>query len=213
MPAGVTALSMEIEIFRNFVTLFMRTLLGLFLFIFCLLGCTRSKEEEAHLKLFDETTPTKEAFQVRFVFSEDAVVQAELEAPHAIEATENGQDIRIFDKGLHMTFYTKEGQKESELTSKHGTFKNQFNDALLYGDVVMLNSKGDRLTADTLYWNKIKNRIKAKPTIKNNRVTRPVMIHTATEIIYGDSLDSNTDFTEYKIFGITGSVNVKDEEL
>ena len=76
MPAGVTALSMEIEIFRNFVTLFMRTLLGLFLFIFCLLGCTRSKEEEAHLKLFDETTPTKEAFQVRFVFSEDLARQA-----------------------------------------------------------------------------------------------------------------------------------------
>ena len=178
-----------------------------------LLGCTRTEEEEATLKQFDEGTPTKEAFQVRFVFSEDAVVQAELEAPHAIESTENGQDIRIFDKGLHMIFYTKEGLKESELTSTHGTFKNQFNDAILHGDVLMLNSKGDRLTADTLFWNKIKNRIKAKPTIKNNRVTRPVMIHTATEIIYGDSLDSNTDFTEYKIFGITGSVNVKDEEL
>lgn len=191
----------------------MRYFVSISILIFSLLGCTRTKEEEATLKQFDQTTPTKEAFQVRFVFSEDAIVQAELDAPHAIEATENGQDVRIFDKGLHMIFYTADGVKESELTSKHGTFKNQFNDALLYGDVVMLNSKGDRLTADTLFWNKIKNRIKAKPTIKNNRVKRPVMIHTATEIIYGDSLDSNTDFTEYKIFGITGSVNVKDEEL
>lgn len=191
----------------------MRHFLSVSLLILGLLGCTRTEEEEATLKQFDEGTPTKEAFQVRFVFSENAVVQAELDAPHAIEAKENGQDVRIFDKGLHMIFYTPDGQKESELTSVHGTFKNQFNDAIIHGDVVMLNSKGDRLTADTLFWNKTKNRIKAKPTIVNNRVKRPVMIHTATEIIYGDSLDSNTDFTEYKIFGITGSVNVKDEEL
>lgn len=191
----------------------MRHFLLVSLLILGLLGCTRTEEEEATLKQFDEGTPTKEAFQVRFVFSENAVVQAELDAPHAIEAKENGQDVRIFDKGLHMIFYTPDGQKESELTSVHGTFKNQFNDAIIHGDVVMLNSKGDRLTADTLFWNKTKNRIKAKPTIVNNRVKRPVMIHTATEIIYGDSLDSNTNFTEYKIFGITGSVNVKDEEL
>jgi hypothetical protein len=40
-----------------------------------------------------------------------------------------------------------------------------------------------------------------------------VKIITPTEIIYGDSLDANTDFTEYKIFNINGAVNIKEGDL
>lgn len=180
-----------------------------------LLGCTRTEAEEATLKNFGDGAPIKEAFQVKFVFSENAIIQAQLEAPHAIEAKENGQDIRIFDRGLHMTFYTPAGEKQSELTSIHGKFKNQFNDATVWGDVLMINGKGDRLTADTLFWNKTKNRIRAKPMInpRKGTVERPVMIKTATENIYGDSLDANTEFTEYKIWNIRGSLDVKEDGM
>lgn len=157
------------------------------------------------MKQFDEGTPIKEAFQVRFTFSENAIVQAELEAPHAIETKENDQDVRVFDQGLHLTFYTPEGVKETDLVSKQGKFRNQFNEAEVWGDVVMINSRGDQLKTQHLWWNKLKDRIHTD----RNRVD----IITATEIIRGDSLDANTDFTEYKIYNINGAVNVKDEDL
>lgn len=242
----------------------MRFIFFLSLVTVALFGCTRTEEEEATLKQFQDETPLKEAFQVRFVFSENAIVQAELDAPHAIESKENNQEVRIFDRGLHLIFYTPEGLKQSDLTARNGKFKNQFNDAEVWGDVVMVNSKGDRLMADTLFWNKTKNRLKAKPAlqvverdtvivetvpmhpvpvhgmmnlvrsmfihpmlvnttlvntvlrdtvIKEMVQSRPVVIKTATEDIYGDSLDANTDFTEYKIFNIKGGVNVKEGEL
>jgi LPS export ABC transporter protein LptC len=167
-------------------------------------SCTRSEEEDATLKQF-EGTPIKEAFQVRFTFSENAIVQAELDAPHAIETKENDQDVRVFDRGLHLVFYTPEGVKETDLVAKNGKFRNQFNEAEVWGDVVMINSRGDRLLTQHLWWNKLKNRIHTD----RNRVD----IITATEIIRGDSLDANTDFTEYKIFKVNGAVNVKEDEL
>ena len=156
------------------------------------------------MKQFDEGTPVKEAFQVRFVFSENAVVQAELDAPHAIEAKENGQEVRIFDRGLHLIFYTPEGVKQSELRAKQGRFKNQFNDAEVWEEVVMLNEKGDRLETERLFWNKTLNRIHTNERVK---------IATEKELIYGDSLDANTNFTEYKIYSIHGSLNVKEGEM
>lgn len=169
------------------------------------LGCTRSEEEDATLKQFEEGKALKEAFQVKFRFSENAIMQAELDAPHAIETKENDQDVRVFDKGLHLVFYTPEGVKETDLVAENGKFRNNFNEAEVWGKVTMINSQGDQLKTEHLWWNKTKNRIHTD----RNRVD----IITKTEIIRGDSLDANTDFTEYKIFNINGAVNVKEGEL
>lgn len=169
------------------------------------MACTRTEEEDATLDQFGKGTPIKEAFQVRFTFSENAVMQAELTAPHAIESKENGQDIRYFDKGIHLVFYTPTGEKETDMKADTAKFMNQFNDAELWGNVIMINSKGDRLETEHLFWNKVKNRIHTDSSL--------VKIFTATETIYGDSLDANTDFTEYQIFNISGAVNVKEGEL
>jgi LPS export ABC transporter protein LptC len=165
------------------------------------LGCTRTEEEDATLKQFEEGVPVKEAFQVQFTFSENAIMQAQLDAPHAIETKENDQDVRLFDRGLHLIFYTKEGVQETELRSMNGKFRNQFNEAEVWGKVVMINSKGDHLETEHLWWNKTTGRIHTDRNL--------VKIITATEMIYGDSLDANTDFTEYKIFNMNGAVNVK----
>jgi hypothetical protein len=253
----------------------MRYILYFLLLSSLFLGCVRTEGENATLQQFGAGTPVKEAFQVRFVFSENAIVQAELDAPHAIEAKENGQEVRIFDKGLHLVFYTPEGEKQSDLTAKQGKFKNQFNNAEVWGDVLMINSLGDRLKCDTLLWDKNKNRIKARPQLieldpqnttkkagdafsdrlaslylpfpfsklrhfyflngnygkESNpasmeklfqpenagprmwQVHEPVKIITSKEVIYGDSLDANTDFTEYKIFNINGAISVKEDEI
>ncbi len=169
------------------------------------MACTRTEEEDATLKQYEKGKPIKEAFQVRFTFSENAVIQAELTAPHAIESKENNQDIRYFDRGIHLVFFTPTGEKETDMKADTAKFMNQFNDAELWGQVVMINSRGERLETEHLWWNKLTNRIHTDSS--------QVSIFTANETIYGDSLDANTDFTEYQIFNISGAVNVKDGEL
>lgn len=194
------------KIFRNFAdassmkTRFIILIIGLFAFS----ACTRTEKENAHLKHLEDGAPVKEAFQVKFLFSENAIMQAQLEAPHAIESKEDGLDVRIFDRGMHLIFYTPEGEPKSDLTSENGKFKNQFNDAEVWGNVVMINEKGDKLETERLFWNKKTNRIHTKDFVK---------IRTETEIIYGDSMDANTDFTEYRIYNIVGSVSLKNGEF
>lgn len=182
----------------------LQKLLTLTLTLTLLIGCGRSEEEEAYLRHLEEGAPIKEAFDVRFIFSEKAVIQATLEAPHAIEAKEGEEDVRIFDKGMKLEFFTKEGEPKSSLTSDNGKFKNQFNEAEVWGNVVMFNINGDKLETERLFWNKKTEKIHTNEFVK---------IRTATEVIYGDSMDANTDFTEYKIYNIRGSIQLKDEEL
>ncbi|MEM7040407.1 MAG: hypothetical protein AAF570_25800, partial [Bacteroidota bacterium] len=100
-----------------------------FLLFAFVVGCSRSEKESAYLKRLEDEGPIKEAFDVQFIFSEMAVIQAELIAPHAIEKKEEEQEVRIFDKGLHLKFFTPEGEKKSDLTSEHGKFKQQFQHA------------------------------------------------------------------------------------
>lgn len=167
-------------------------------------ACSRTEKEEQYLKDLEDTGPIKEAFNVRFLFSEQAILQAELNAPHAIEAVEDEKDVRIFDRGMHLVFYTPEGEKKSELTSQKGKFMNQFKEAEVWGEVVMVNEKGSKLETERLFWDKVEDRIYSNEFVK---------IQTESEIIYGDSMLANTDFTEYKIFNPRGSVSLKDEEL
>ncbi|MEM0996292.1 MAG: LPS export ABC transporter periplasmic protein LptC [Bacteroidota bacterium] len=182
-----------------------RTLQIAFLLLIVLLSaCSRTEEEKARLKQFEEDGPVREAFNVRFLFSEQALLQAELTAPHAIESTEDEQDVRIFDDGLNLVFYTEEGTEKSNLTSENGKFRNQFKQAEVWGNVVMVNEKGDRMETEKLFWDKVEDRLYTPEFVK---------IRTESEIIFGDSMIANTDFTEYRIFNIRGAISLTEDEM
>lgn len=167
-------------------------------------ACTRTPREQALLDRLKEGAPQKEAFNVRFLFSEEGKLQAELVAPHAIEQRDGEEDLRIFDRGIRIQFYTPEGESKSDLKAVHAIFKKQFNYAEMWEDVVVINNKSDTLETDTLFWNKEANVMHTRGQ---------VIIRTPNERIYGDSLVGTTDFSEYKIFKIRGIVKVNQEGI
>jgi LPS export ABC transporter protein LptC len=183
----------------------LRRLLVVFgLFLAFASSCKRTEREDAMLDRLRDGGPQKEAFNVRFLFSEQGILQAELTAPHAIEAKENDLDVRIFDRGLEIAFYNPEGDVKSELRAGKGTFKNNFNYAELLDDVVVVNNKSDTLMTDTLYWDKTINLMHTK---RGRNIIR-----TPNEEITGDSISSTTNFSEYKIYNITGVVRINQGE-
>ena len=167
-------------------------------------GCTRTPREQALLNRLKEGAPQKEAFNVSFLFSEEGKLQAELTAPHAVEMREGEEDLRIFDRGVRIQFFTPEGEAKSDLKAVHAVFKRQFTYAKMWEDVVVINNKSDTLETDTLYWDKTANIM---------HTDGQVTIRTPNELIYGDSLVGTTDFSEYKIFKIRGMVKVKQEGI
>ena len=67
-------------------------------------------------------------------------------------------------------------------------------------DVVVVNSKGERLNTEKLIWDERKEKLSSDQHVK---------ISTAEEIIYGNGFEANQDFSSYKIFNVTGRITVK----
>lgn len=127
-----------------------------------LLGCSPTKEELDFIKP-NKDVPLREAFNVRFIFSEEAVIKATLEAPHAVErkrifyneaGEEREESYQEFDQGVEMTFFDEAGLEKSRLTALYGEFPGGFNRAEFRGNVVVKNVTGETMVTDKLFWNK-----------------------------------------------------------
>lgn len=171
--------------------------------VILLAGCSRSKEEEAYLLQLTEDDPVQEAYNVKFMLTEKAILQARLTAPHVIERDEAGGRVSYFDKGLHLEFFTPEGAKESDLVSNNGIFRNKFGAAEVFGNVVVTTSDGKKMETEKLFWNREADSIYTDQFVK---------IRTQDQIIYGDSLESDTKFNNFRIYNIRGTIPVEGGE-
>lgn len=167
-------------------------------------GCSRSEEEQAFLDELQKEGPVQEAFNVDFIFSEMANVQARLRAPHVIEKIENKENVSYFDRGLHITFYNDSGVVKSDLKAHQGKFYAMFGKGEVWDSVLVVNEDGDKIYTEKLYYDKKNDKIHTSKKF--------VKIETENDIFYGDSLEANLDFSKYSIYQFSGAVTVKEEE-
>jgi len=108
-----------------------------------------------------------------------------------------------FTKGIHMDFYDDSANINGQLDAAYAI--RHENTKLMEADnnVRVLNRKGERLNTEQLFWDAGKHKI------YTNKFVR---IKTAKEIIYGDGLVSNEDFTQYKITNIRGTIQLDSPE-
>lgn len=144
------------------------------------------------------TGPAVEIDTVLTIFSDSAIVRVKLSGDKQIEL-ENGN--REFPKGVRVEFFNEQGDSSSVLTANHARF---FKDKNLYqvtGNVV-IRSVGEKKVMNTeeLYW---------KPAEHKVYTDKFVTIETVKEVIMGNGLDANEDFTYYKISKPTGRFLLK----
>jgi LPS export ABC transporter protein LptC len=109
-----------------------------------------------------------------------------------------------FSDGLIMYFYNQSGKVESTLTAKYATAVENSNEMTARDSVVVINDKGERLDTDELIWDEQKKIIYSNSFVK---------ITTADEIIYGNGMMANQNFTDYEIKKISGKIKVKTTDL
>jgi len=109
----------------------------------------------------------------------------------------------LFPNGIHMDFYDDSahvnGQLDADYAIRHENTKLMEADK----DVRVVNRKGEKLNTEQLFWDESHHKI-----YTNKYVT----IQTARQIIYGDGLVSNEDFTKYKITNIRGTIQLDSPE-
>ncbi len=176
------------------------------IWVLCLslaIGCSKTDKEKAYLETISKDEPVQEAYTVRFVLSEKAVTKALLEAPHVQVVFKNKQEVSIFDQGVHLKFFTPEGEQQSDLTANYGEFQKEFGQAMVRGNVIVINKKGERMETEKLEWDNVRDSIYTNEFVK---------VYTENEIMYGDGIRAKSDFSGYKFFHIRGSIKLENGE-
>mgnify|MGYP003576087537 CR=1 FL=1 len=176
-------------------SLFSYTLKAIQGILFLLLFSCRNNTQEIKDLMSKTTMQQDKAYGVTILYSENAKVKARLFANEFIH--NEGARPPYYDakKGLKMEFYNDSTVVESTLTAKYARYYEQEGNILIRDSVVIVNKKGEQLNTEELVYNQ---------KLKKFYTEKPVRITTPTQVLYGDGLEANEDFTWYEIKNIKG---------
>ena len=126
-----------------------------------------------------------------------AILTADLE-----EDYENGD--RAFPKGLYIEYYDENEKVVSTLKGNQGHYTKSEDLWKVTGDVVVRNDEtDDQLNTEELFWDVDEKRIFSEKYVE---------IQTGNEVVYGDGLEAEQDFSSYKILKPKGIITLSDKE-
>lgn len=169
--------------------------------VLCLASCENNMNTVNQVTLQDKSLQDVED-DASIFYTDSAKTKFHLTAPR-IENYEGADPYLLFPKGISIDFYDDSGHIDGHLDAEYAI--RHINTKLMEGDnnVRIVNRKGDRLNTEQLFWDENKHKI-----YTNKFVT----IKTAREILYGNGLVSNEDFTQYTITNLTGTIQVDNPE-
>ncbi len=150
-----------------------------------------------------DKTPLLVEQNANIIYNDSGKIKLKLVAP-VIESYGGAEPYDLFTKGVNVDFYDDSMHVNSHVSANYGVMRNnKMNQQFMEADnnVIVVNKKGEQLNTEQLFWDQAKHSI---------YTGKPVQIKTATQILYGDGLQSNEDFTDYKITNIKGTVMLKD---
>ena len=142
--------------------------------------------------------PVETGIDEQILYSDSAHVKVRLLTPLLLHFVKDTSYIE-FPKGLHAYFFNDSGKTTTELKANYGIRYESVSRMEVKNNVELTNVKGEKLTTQHLTWDEQRKLIYTNDFVK---------IVTAREIIYGDGLESNQDFSQYNIKHPKGSLKV-----
>jgi len=173
------------------------TFLSLF-FVSC-----KDNLDEARLIVSRANVNIEKGKQVEINYSDKGIVRIKAIAPTATRFN-NNRPYFEFSDGIKIQFYNDLHNVESTLTAKYATAYENSHSMTARDSVVVVNDKGEVLNTDELIWDSDKKIIYSNSFVK---------ITTKDEIIYGNGMTANENFTGYVIKNITGTIKVNSGAL
>lgn len=172
-------------------------------------ACGPAEKGESNFLLPDEGDSLRvQSFGVEFFFSDSARVSARMLAGRIVER-EVGEEGKTppsatyqIDRGLTIYFLNNMGLAHSTLRADSAQVNRENGMAELHGNVVLSNDRGERMLTSRLNWDRKKDSLST---------TAPVRVEMRDRIINGrNGFRSNTSFTAYTFYGITGEMEADD---
>ena len=163
---------------------------------------TSCENDIAKINLITSTdnAPVESGKSVEVIYSDSAKVKMKLISSQVDRYTGNNPHTEM-PKGVKIEFYDDSLKVKSKLTANYAMRYENKKRMEAKQNVVVTNEKGDRLNTEHLIWDEEKKIIYTEEFVK---------ITTADEILMGDGLEANQDFSKYKIKNITGTINLND---
>jgi LPS export ABC transporter protein LptC len=174
---------------------------GIFFLSVCL-SC-KNNPEEINALVGKTNMQEDKAIDVTFIYSEGAKVKARVFAKEFIR-NQVAKPSFIDMKGLRVEFFNDSTKVESTVTARYGRYYEQKQNVLLRDSVAIVNKKGEKLQTEELVWNQKLSKIYTEKFV---RITTP------TQVMYGDGLEANQDFTWYQITNLKGIMQVKKDQV
>lgn len=176
------------------------------LLAFCLLiivsfsSCENDLKKVERISQLSSGIPVETSRDIEILYSDSAIVRARLISPLFL-TYKTKKPYQVAPIGLEIQFLSKDKEVASNLIAKYGK-RSQWERLLEVRDsVVVINTKGEKLETEKLTWNEQKKIIYTDKFVK---------ITTADKILQGYGLESNEDFSKYKILRLSGIINLKE---
>jgi LPS export ABC transporter protein LptC len=160
--------------------------------------------EKIKLITSEEVLPTESGRDVEIQYSDSGMLKAKMIAP-VLNRYTGKEPYMDMPEGVTMYFYNDAGEINSTITSKYARIIEEQDNSIMEArnDVVVINEKKERLNTEQLTWNQKEEKITSDAFV---RITRK------EDILMGDGLDANQDFTRYRIKKLRGTITVDEEE-
>ena len=162
-----------------------------------LFACSSDLEKIKEIQITtDKIFPVETLQNAKLMYSDSAIVRVILNATQMDRYVGDETFLEI-TKGLKVQFFNPSGNKESELTAQYAKIDEEKNLMEAKNSVKIKNVNGDLLETEHLVWNEKTEMVYTEEFVK---------ITTKDEVIYGEGLESNQDFTKYTIKKISGTI-------
>lgn len=144
------------------------------------------------------------AYDVTIIISEHGKAKARIFSKEFIRYEHAKPPYLDMKKGIKVEVFGDSLHIESTLTARYARYYEKQGNILIRDSIVVVNKKGEQLNTEELVWNQ---------NIKKFYTEKFVRITTPTQVLYGDGLEANEDFSIYEIKNPKGIVEVKKSEL
>jgi LPS export ABC transporter protein LptC len=136
---------------------------------------------------------------VTILYSENGYTKAKLFAHSFYQKNDIKPPFVEMKDGLRVDFFDNLSNITSTLTAKYGRYFESKGNVLVKDSVVVRNDKGETLHTEELIWNEKMGKFFTDKQVK---------VNTPTQIIFGDGLEANQDFSVYEIKNVKGTILV-----
>jgi LPS export ABC transporter protein LptC len=173
------------------------------LFLLVLAAC-RNDPKEIDKLVGKGSMQEDKAYDVTILYSESGHTKARLYSKEFVRNEVAKPPFVDMKKGLKVEFFDDSLRVNSILTARYARWYEKQGNILIRDSIVVVNKKGEKLNTEELVWHQ---------GIRRFYTEKFVRITTPTQVMFGDGLEANEDFTWYEIKNPKGVVRVNKSEV